>query len=262
LQSDGSPSVGKALDFLRQYFRHVILFPGTDEAPVDGAEVRDLAGVLGIEFTSQLLQRRSQFVKRAIDIVAGSIGIVVAAPIIGLAALAVKMVSRGPAFFSQDRVGLRGRRIRVWKIRTMHVDAEARLERYLASNAEARQEWESRFKLKRDPRIIPGVGSFLRRFSLDELPQLMGVLRGEMSLVGPRPFPDYHLQRFSTAFREFRSQVRPGLTGLWQVLVRSDGGLDEQQALDSHYIRNWSLWLDLYILVRTTLAVLLGKGAR
>lgn len=262
LQSDGSAGVGKVLDFLRQHFRHVILFPGTDEAPVDGAEVRDLAGNLGIEFTSQLLRRRNRIVKRAIDIVAGSVGLVVAAPLIGAAALAVKAASRGSAFFGQDRVGFRGRRIRVWKIRTMHLDAEARLERHLAGDELARREWETRFKLRRDPRIVPGIGGLLRRFSLDELPQLLNVLRGDMSLVGPRPFPDYHLQKFTPAFREFRSQVRPGLTGLWQVMVRSDGGLDEQQALDSHYIRNWSLWLDLYVIMRTSLAVIVGKGAR
>lgn len=262
LRSDGSATVGKVLDFLRQHFRHVILFPGADEAPVDGAEVRDLAGLLGIEFTSRLLQRRNQVVKRAVDLVAGLVGLVGAAPIVAIAAVAVKAVSRGPAFFAQERVGLRGRRIRVWKIRTMHADAEARLERHLAADEGARREWETKFKLERDPRIIPHVGGLLRRFSIDELPQLLNVVRGDMSLVGPRPFPDYHLQRFPQSFREFRAQVRPGLTGLWQVLVRSDGGLEEQQALDSHYIRNWSLWLDLYILVRTSMAVMAGKGAR
>jgi Undecaprenyl-phosphate galactose phosphotransferase WbaP len=262
LRLHGSPSGGSTLDFLRRHFRSVIFFPGAEEAPVDGAEVRDLGGILGIEFSSQLLKRRNRFLKRSVDVVLGGLGCLLAAPVVALAALAVRATSRGGAFFAQDRVGLGGRRIRVWKLRTMYADAEVRLERHLAVNPAARREWETRFKLQHDPRIVPVIGQLLRRLSLDELPQLLNVLRGDMSLVGPRPFPDYHLQRFSESFREFRAQVRPGLTGLWQVLVRSDGGLEEQEALDRYYIRNWSLWLDLYILARTTVAVASGKGAR
>ncbi len=262
LQGGGGADVGPTLDFLRRHFRRVILFPGAQEAPVAGAEVRDLGGILGIEFSSQLLKRRNRFVKRGVDLVVGALGGLLAAPLVAVAALAVLAASRGGAFFAQERVGLGGRRIRVWKLRTMYADAEARLQRHLAADPAARREWEARCKLQHDPRIVPVVGQLLRRLSLDELPQLFNVVRGDMSLVGPRPLPEYHLQLFSESFREFRSQVRPGLTGLWQVLVRSDGGLEEQEALDRYYIRNWSLWLDLYILARTTVAVVSGKGAR
>jgi lipopolysaccharide/colanic/teichoic acid biosynthesis glycosyltransferase len=170
-------------------------------------------------------------------------------------------LSRGSFFFYQRREGVGGHPIKVWKLRTMYQDAEQRLEAFLTANPEQRQEWEKNFKLTDDPRIIPGIGSFLRRFSVDELPQLWNVVKGEMSLVGPRPFPEYHLQEFPAEFRELRRRVRPGLTGMWQVMVRSDNGIQAPQIYDTYYIRNWSIWLDLWILSRTIYAVLAGRGA-
>jgi Undecaprenyl-phosphate galactose phosphotransferase WbaP len=245
---------------LEHYFRNVVVIRPGIELPVESAHVRNLGGVLGIDFRNQLLLKRNRIIKKVLDVVISGAGLLISLPIIAVCALLIKLSSRGPVFYSQEREGLGGRDIRVRKLRTMYLDAEQRLEEHLEANAAARAEWERCFKLSDDPRLIPG-GKVLRRFSLDELPQLWSVLKGDMSLVGPRPFPHYHLETFDSEFRDLRRRVRPGLTGLWQVMVRSEGGVEEQKAYDTHYIRNWSVWLDLYIIGKTTGAVLLGRGA-
>ncbi len=231
---------------------------GLASLPVAG---RDIGGVLTLEVRQNLLLPTNRWVKRAIDVCLALPLLALALPIILLAALAVMVLSPGSPFYSQAREGLGGRGIRVWKIRTMVPDAERRLRELLARDPAAQAEWEKYMKLRHDPRLVPVVGCWMRRLSLDELPQLWNVLRGEMSLVGPRPFPEYHLARFSPAFRELRRRVLPGITGLWQVAARSDGDLEVQEALDTYYIRNWSIWLDFYILARTIWVVLFGKGA-
>jgi Undecaprenyl-phosphate galactose phosphotransferase WbaP len=249
------------VNWLQQTFRHVVLLRYNDGLAVEGVEVRNLGDLVGLEYTNNLLVPTNRALKRAIDVALSGVGIVVAAPVILVAIAAVKLLDRGPAFYSQPRTGLGGGRIRVPKIRTMKRDADMQLAEYLASNPDLRIEWDRNYKLRKDPRLVPVVGRFLRRFSIDELPQLWSVLAGDMSLVGPRPFPDYHLEQFSPAFCELRQRVRPGITGLWQITVRSDGTPEEQESHDSHYIRNWSLWLDLYILARTIVAVISGRGA-
>ncbi len=249
------------VDELQQCFHRVLIIRGFDDLPVEGIRVRNLGGLLGIEITNNLLDPRNRIAKRSLDVLAGGAALIVAAPLIALAVVAVRVMSPGGALFTQSREGLNGRRIRVPKIRTMVPDAEAELERRLGEDPALRDEWESNMKLRDDFRLVPRVGRFLRRFSLDELPQLWSVLRGDMSLVGPRPFPDYHLARFSPHFRALRQRVRPGITGLWQVTVRSAGTIEQQESLDTFYIRNWSIWLDLYILARTVGAVISGRGA-
>ena len=201
--------------------------------------------------------RRSRC-KRLVDLVVTVPLVVAAVPVAGLVALLVQAVDRGPALFVQEREGVDGVPFRFFKFRTMYVDAERRLEEHLAANPERRQEWETVFKLENDPRVLPGIGRFLRVSSLDELPNLWNILRGDMSLVGPRPFPGYHLDRFTPEFRRLRASVRPGLTGLWQI---GRGGLHDQQLWDERYIAEWSLGNDLKILVRTVPVVLLARKA-
>jgi Undecaprenyl-phosphate galactose phosphotransferase WbaP len=222
---------------------------------------RDLGGSLGFEIKKNLLLRRNHVLKLAMDQAIAAPLFLASLPIMALAALWIKLSSRGPAFYRQMREGMDGRRIPVWKLRTMYRDGDRLLEEWLERHPEDREQWRRYFKLRHDPRVLPVIGPLLRRTSLDELPQLWNVLRGDMSLVGPRPLPDYHLQQFPPEFRTLRTRVLPGLTGLWQVSARSDGDVSVQETLDTYYIRNWSPWLDLYILARTVTAVLLARGA-
>ena len=242
-------------------FPHLMIIPDLFGVASLWTEPRDLGGILGLEIRHNLLNPANRWIKRAVDIVGSLILLILIAPFVLIAATWIRLANRGKALFIQEREGLESQPIKVLKLRTMYVDAEATLEKYLTANPSAREEWNRFFKLKEDPRILPGIGHLLRKTSMDEIPQLWNVLRGEMSLVGPRPFPVYHNAQFDPEFRSLRTKVRPGITGMWQVSARSDGDLTVQMALDSYYINNWSLWLDLYILMRTVRVVLTGEGA-
>lgn len=248
------------VEVLRPRFRRVIVVRASATLPLEGVAVRNLGGVLGIEFQNQLLRRRNRIVKRFLDLALSIAMLGITAPFILGAAVLVLIADGRPVFFSQTRVGLNQRRFKLWKLRTMRRDAEAVLERYLSENPTAKREWTSKFKLRYDPRILPVVGRLIRRFSIDELPQFLNILRGEMNLVGPRPLPDYHLEAHNGRFVGLRSSVRPGLTGLCQVVARRKNSLSEEEFYDSYYIRNWSVWMDLYILGRTIGTILTGHG--
>ncbi len=237
-------------------FYRVMLVPDLGDVGSLWVDSRDLGGVLGLEIRNNLLRRRNRWMKTAMNYGLGLPIALVAAPVILFCALLVKLASRGPAFYAQEREGLGGRLIKVWKLRTMHVNSKELLDAHLAADPAAKAEWAQFFKLRCDPRIIPWVGAFFRKSSLDELPQVWNVLRGEMSLVGPRPFPLYHLREFAPEFRTLRCSVLPGMTGLWQVSSRSEGDLAVQERMDTYYIRNWSPWLDVYLLARTLWVVL------
>ena len=203
----------------------------------------------------------ARFFKRSLDLALGAIGLVLTAPVIALAVVCIRLDSPGPAIFRHQRAGLGGKRFTLYKLRTMAVDNdpsehEAYIDAVVRGVARRRH---GMFKLVGDPRITR-VGRFLRRFSIDELPQLWNVIRGDMSLVGPRP-PLLHEASLYDARCWQRLRVKPGLTGLWQVCGRCELGFEEMLQLDIIYWKSWSPWLELRILLRTPRAVLSGRGA-
>jgi Undecaprenyl-phosphate galactose phosphotransferase WbaP len=218
-----------------------------------------LAEHVGLEVRHQLINQTHQLTKRVIDLGLIIVSLPILLPFLLLIMIAIRIDSPGPAFYTQKRVGFDGRELRIWKFRTMVKDAEETLESMLRQDPALRNEWEQNFKLKNDPRITR-VGDFLRRTSLDEFPQLWNVLRHEMSIIGPRPIVAEEIPLYKDDF-EIYKQVLPGMTGMWQISGRNDLSYDERIGLDVYYVQNWSIWLDLHILMHTIIIVLLGRGA-
>jgi Undecaprenyl-phosphate galactose phosphotransferase WbaP len=241
-------------------YRQVVIVPNLFEAQTLWVRASDLGGMMGLEITRNLLDPIARWTKLAVELTA----IILTAPIWGPLCLLLAAITwledRTSPFFWQARVGQDGRQFKTLKFRTMVPNAERVLQQKLAEDPELHREWMSSFKLARDPRVTR-VGRFLRKTSLDELPQLVNVLRGEMSLVGPRPLPEYHHRELPEQVRSLRERVRPGVTGLWQVSGRSIAGNAGMCKWDAYYVRNWSVWLDAVILVRTIKVVLNGEGA-
>jgi exopolysaccharide biosynthesis polyprenyl glycosylphosphotransferase len=194
--------------------------------------------------------------KRVLDVVVSCLLLVLSAPLLAGVALLVRCTSEGPALFLQERIGLNKRRFRICKFRTMISDAEKMLPKIEMLNEAAGPV----FKIRNDPRMT-AIGRFLRRTSIDELPQLFNVLKGDMSLVGPRPLPVRDFEGFNDDWQRRRFSIRPGITCLWQVNGRSSISFEQWMRLDLQYLDEWSLWLDLKILARTVPAVLKGSGA-
>src|SRR6266852_1587360 len=196
---------------------------------------------------------RYRMIKRCCDVFLVLLSLPVMLPLLGVVSAVVKLSSPGPIFYSHRRIRKSGAFFSMWKFRTMCVNSAEVLEEYLAQHPEARSEWNKTHKLRNDPRITP-IGSFLRRYSLDELPQLWNVLVGQMSLVGPRPIVAAKVEKYGDCF-ECYCRVKPGLTGLWQVSGRSGLSYDERVALDCAYVERWSLQKDVRILLKTFASV-------
>ncbi|MEZ6013349.1 MAG: sugar transferase [Hyphomonas sp.] len=194
------------------------------------------------------------------DIAIAGIALIGVAPLLIVVAIAIRLQDGGQALFWQRRYGLNGRTFNCFKLRSMVLDADTRLRHILETDPDARAEWEAEQKLTNDPRITP-IGYFIRKSSIDELPQLINVLRGEMSIVGPRPIVESEIARYGEFYRDYCS-VRPGITGLWQVEGRNNTSYPERVQLDAKYARSRSFWGDVGIMFRTIPAVLTSRGAR
>ncbi len=247
------------IDRYGQSFSHLIVIPNLIGMTCLGICTREVGGVIGLEVTQQLLRPSSQVAKRFLDLAITIALSPFVALLVLLAAILITLEDGGPAFYSHDRVGFRGATFKAWKLRSMIKNGDEVLREYLLSHPEEEAHWRSTQKLKRDPRLT-AVGRIIRKTSIDELPQLWNVLRGEMSVVGPRPVLECQVGLYGPSF-ELYKQVRPGITGLWQISGRNHLPFAERVRLDKYVIQNWSVWLDLYILARTAGVVLTADGA-
>jgi Undecaprenyl-phosphate galactose phosphotransferase WbaP len=250
---------GELADWASTRFERVIVVPSLAGLTTSAIAARDLSGVLGVEVKHNLLDPRTRRIKRVMDLIATICGGVVIAPFFALLALLIWLESGGPIFYRDQRIGRGGKLFSCIKFRTMVSGAEDALQKLLNENERVREEYLKYHKLRDDPRVTR-VGRFLRKTSLDELPQVWNVLRGDMSLVGPRPYLPRESEAIGVRLPEI-GRVYPGITGLWQVGGRNLSSFSERVQVDAYYVRNWSVWLDIIILSRTAISVLLQRGA-
>ena len=240
----------------------LVVVPALGQLPIYGMEVSHFFSheVLMLRARNNLNRRGPQFLKRLIDIVGASLGLLLLSPLFAWVAWRIKREDAGPAFFTQPRIGKDGEAFAFIKFRSMVLDADAALERWKTENEKLYVQYlASNFKLANDPRVTR-IGAFIRRTSIDELPQLINVLKGDMSLVGPRPLLARELREYGPSIASY-NKARPGLTGLWQISGRSASTFQHRIDMDLWYVRNWSLWYDFVILLRTVGVVLRQEGA-
>jgi Undecaprenyl-phosphate galactose phosphotransferase WbaP len=240
-------------------FGHVMVVPNLIGMASLGVNVKEIGGVIGLEVTQKLLLPGPRFAKRALDLILTIAAAPLVLLVVAIAMLLIKLESAGPVLIANERIGMNGRKFKAWKLRSMVVNGDDVLEAHFVKHPEDLPQWQATQKLKRDPRVTR-VGRIIRKTSIDELPQLWNVLIGEMSVVGPRPMLESQVAMYGPAFESYK-RVRPGITGLWQISGRNHLTFAERARLDAYTIRNWSVWLDVYILIRTVSVVLTAHGA-
>lgn len=250
------------LESVQPYVRDIVFVPDLIGVPLYNVEAQTLFNeqVMMLSLRNNLARRRNQLFKRFFDVVASSLLCIPILPIILLIVICIRLDSKGGAFFNGKRIGKYGKTFSCYKFRSMHLNSNEILEKYLAAHPAAQEEWDTFAKLRDyDPRVTK-VGRWIRKYSLDELPQILNVIKGDMSLVGPRPY----LPREREDIGEYLSTITltvPGITGFWQTSGRNDVSFAGRVAMDTWYVRNWSIWLDLMYLFKTAKIVFTGKGA-
>jgi Undecaprenyl-phosphate galactose phosphotransferase WbaP len=247
------------IDVYGQCFSHLLVIPNLVGMTSLGISAREMGGIVGLEIKLQLLRPSARLAKRALDLCITVTLAPFIALIIAIFAILIKLEDGGPVFYENERIGKEGVKFKLWKLRSMKVDADALLHEYLAAHPDQAARWALTQKLPNDPRITR-VGRIIRKTSVDELPQFWNILIGQMSVVGPRPILENQIAMYGSSF-ELYKQVRPGVTGLWQVSGRNELSFSDRARLDKYVIQNWSVWLDLYILARTAGVVLTARGA-
>jgi len=250
------------LEHIQPYVRDIIFVPDLIGVPLYNVEAQTLFNeqIMMLFLRNNLARRRNRVFKRFFDIAVGGLLCVPILPILLVIAICITLDSKGPAFFNAQRIGKHGKTFTCYKFRSMHTNAGEILKEYLAAHSAAQEEWNTFAKLRDyDPRVTK-VGRWIRKYSLDELPQILNVIKGDMSLVGPRPY----LPREKEDIGEYISTITltvPGITGFWQTSGRNDVSFAGRVAMDTWYVRNWSIWLDLMYLFKTAKIVFTGKGA-
>jgi Undecaprenyl-phosphate galactose phosphotransferase WbaP len=252
-------NLARLINYSVSAFRYNVLIPDFVSIANIWMSVRDFDGILGLATSHRLRMSWNLGIKRCMDMVIVITGGLIILPFLLVIALLIKLSSPGPVLYRHKRLGQNGKELRMYKFRSMIVNADEKLKTMLEADPELRAEWDTNYKLKNDPRIT-AVGKFLRRTSFDEFPQLINIIKGEMSLVGPRPITRSEVERYGEDYHRIFS-VKPGLTGLWQVSGRSDTDYEERIAYDSYYLQSWSVWIDLWVVYKTIGVVFRGKGA-
>ena len=261
IEKPGSINVTHLVDIIQRQTPRIIIMPKAGDLPMLKGELLSSNFYKGMAFyvKNNLLSPVDQWLKVVFDYIVTTLLILLFSPVLLVLYTVVLVSTKGHPLFKQERIGRNAVPFTVYKFRSMHIDAEEKLAELLLTCPISKKEWEENFKLKDDPRITK-IGNFLRKTSLDELPQLINVLKGEMSLVGPRPIVENEIKKYGEYFDYFTA-VKPGITGLWQVSGRNDIDYDERVHLDVWYTRNWSIELDIQILLQTISVVLLRKGS-
>ena len=247
------------INLIMSSYRYTLSISKNQEMFTSTQELKDIAGIMGFASVHNLTFKGNIILKRLMDIFIILLFSPIVIPLVLIISILTKITSKGPIFYGHKRVGKNGKMIKCWKFRSMCVNSDQKLAEILATDPVRKAEWEMDRKFKDDPRVTK-FGKFLRKTSLDELPQLFNVLIGQMSLVGPRPVTEPELKKYGT-YKDYVLSVVPGLSGMWQISGRSDTGYEERISYDTYYIQNWSIWLDIWILIKTVWVVLTGKGA-
>lgn len=240
-------------------YRYTISVTKSQNSFTSTQHIKDIDGIIGFASTHNLTFKSNLIVKRLIDIGLILFFSPILVPVFLILILLTKITSKGPIFYGHKRVGKDGKEFKCWKFRSMNIRSQEMLEEILATDPVRRAEWEAERKFKDDPRVTK-FGKILRKTSLDELPQLINVLLGQMSFVGPRPVTESETEKYGS-YKDYVLSVSPGLSGMWQISGRSETSYEERIYYDTYYIQNWSVWLDIWILIKTVGVVLIGKGA-